>query len=104
MKMCMHVCVEGGCTCGWNDDDGIVGKNKSGAARWITSFTMMLLILVFVYLQRPMKEFPMAWYYNFFSLYCICPIRAAPCYYLVACSGRPGSAVCPATKAWTNFI
>ena len=38
----------------------LVGKkNKSGAARWLTSFIMMLLILVSVYLQRPMKEFPM---------------------------------------------
>ena len=37
----------------------LVGKkNKSGAARWLTSFTMMLLILVSVYLQKPMKEFP----------------------------------------------
>ena len=26
-------------------------KNKSGAARWLTSFTMMLLILVSVYFQ-----------------------------------------------------
>ena len=33
-------------------------KNKNDAARWLTSFTMMLLILVSVYLQRPMKEFP----------------------------------------------
>ena len=33
-------------------------KNKSGAAGWLTSFTMMLLILVSVYLQKPMKEFP----------------------------------------------
>ena len=37
----------------------LVGKkNKSGAARWLTSFTMMLLILVSVNLQRPIKEFP----------------------------------------------
>ena len=39
----------------------LVGKkNKSGAARWLTSFTMMLLILILVsvYLQRSMKEFP----------------------------------------------
>ena len=37
----------------------LVGKkNKSGAARWLTSFTMMLSILLSVYLLKPMKEFP----------------------------------------------
>ena len=33
-------------------------KDKGGAARWITSFTLMFLILVSVYFQSPRKDFP----------------------------------------------
>ena len=37
----------------------LVGKkNKSDAERWVTSFTVMLLILMSVYLQRLKIDFP----------------------------------------------